>query len=172
MVAFFVASPLGGDVETICNFQEGKYVHMVALFGITSWGRCWENWRFSRKENTFTWWHCLASPVGNAKQRPRLLGAMLKHIFFDNMGGDLTQNDDFQSKSTTLQVCKRFSLCARSDAMLTYFTRNLWVRSWWNDRFSNIKITWPLIIFTKFLRASHAWLHNFEWGRSWWKWQF
>ena len=38
MVAFF-ASFLGGDVEKNGNFQEGKYVHMVHLFCITSLGR-------------------------------------------------------------------------------------------------------------------------------------
>ena len=50
MVAF-LASSLGGDVEKISDFQDrkirslgtlflGKYVHMVAFFGITSWERC------------------------------------------------------------------------------------------------------------------------------------
>ena len=34
----FLTSPLGGDVEKIGNYQKIKYV-----FGNTYWGRWWEN---------------------------------------------------------------------------------------------------------------------------------
>ena len=50
----------------------------------------------------------LASPLG---------GDVETQTFFDNMGGDVTQNDEFQRK-TALQACKRFSRCARLEAML------------------------------------------------------
>ena len=41
-----------------------------------------------------------------------LLGAMLKHKLFSTTWGDVTQNDDVQSKKTALRGCKRFSLRA------------------------------------------------------------
>ena len=51
-----IVSPLGGDVEEICRFQWVKIrSHGILCFGITAWGRCWESWRFSMRENILRW---------------------------------------------------------------------------------------------------------------------
>ena len=72
-------------------------------------------------------------------------GAMLKHK------GRCDAKWRFSKVRTALQGCKRFSRCVRLEAMLIYFKRNFWGRSWWNDRFSKSKITWPLIFSRNFL---------------------
>ena len=39
---------LGVMLRKLAIVKRGKYIHMVSFFGITSWGRFWENWRTNK----------------------------------------------------------------------------------------------------------------------------
>ena len=102
-------------LRKLAIFKSEKYVHMVAFFGITSWGRFW---------NT---------------------------NFFRHDGGRCDAKRRFSNLENGFAGCNRFSHCARLEAMLRYFERNVWGRSLWNDRFSKNTITQSLLFWTKFI---------------------
>ena len=87
MVAF-LSSPLGVDVEKISDFQGGQYVHMVAFF------RHHLMRAMLRKLAIFKsgkYVHMVAF-FGITSW-----GDVETQLFFDNMGGDVTQNDGFHT---------------------------------------------------------------------------
>ena len=105
IICFFGFTSWGAMLRKLAIFNSGKYVHMVAFFGIISWGRCW-NTNFFRQHGGAMW-----REMTIFKGRKRLCkGANVFRVLCawrrckDNLnemsGGDLDEVIDFQSPNS------------------------------------------------------------------------